>query len=43
MIQDLTPNNLLVDDEYQGEGGMRLLLADPSMAMPIAELRTGAL
>ena len=38
MIQDLTPNNLLVDDSDPG-GGMRLLLADPAMAQPIGLLQ----
>ena len=38
MIQDLTPNNLLVDDSAP-DGGMRLLLADPAMAQPIGLLR----
>ena len=38
MIQDLTPNNLLVDDSVGG-GGMRLLLADPAMAQPIGLLQ----
>lgn len=42
MIQDLTPGNLLVDDEFPGGGGMRLLLADPAMAKPISQLRSGA-
>ncbi|PRW56479.1 putative serine threonine- kinase GCN2 isoform X1 [Chlorella sorokiniana] len=39
MIQDLTPGNLLVDDEYVGGGGMRLLLADPGMAAKIELLK----
>jgi hypothetical protein len=38
MIEDLTPNNLLVDDSGPG-GGMRLLLADPAMAQPIGLLQ----
>ena len=38
MIQDLTPNNLLVDDSDPG-GGMRLLLADPALAQPIGLLQ----
>ena len=38
MIQDLTPNNLLVDDDTPS-GGMRLLLADPAMAQPIGLLQ----
>jgi hypothetical protein len=38
MIQDLTPNNLLVDDGAP-DGGMRLLLADPAMAQPIGLLQ----
>lgn len=42
MIQDLTPSNLLVDDEYTGGSGMRLLLADPGMAKPISRLTSGA-
>lgn len=42
MIQDLTPGNLLVDDEYpSGTGGMRLLLSDPAMAQPISQLKGG--
>ena len=38
MIQDLTPNNLLVDDS-RPDGAMRLLLADPAMAQPIKLLK----
>ena len=38
MIQDLTPNNMLVDDSDPG-GGMRLLLADPALAQPIGLLQ----
>ena len=38
MIQDLTPNNLLVDDSAP-DGGMRLLLADPAMARSVGLLQ----
>jgi hypothetical protein len=38
MIQDVTPNNLLVDDSAP-DGSMRLLLADPAMAQPIGLLQ----
>jgi hypothetical protein len=38
MIQDLTPNNLLVDDSAP-DGSMRLLLADPALAQPIGLLQ----
>ena len=39
MLQDLTPGNLLVDDEYDGGSGMRLLLSDPGMASETCWLR----
>ncbi len=42
MIQDITPGNLLVDDEFTGGGGMRLLLSDPGMAAKIVDLRQSA-
>lgn len=35
-LQDLTANNLLVDDSGQE---MRLLFADPAMALPISVLQ----
>ena len=39
MLQDLTPGNLLVDDEYGGGGGMQLLFCDPGMASKIRWLK----
>ena len=39
MIQDLTPGNLLVDDECTGGSGMRLLFADLGMATCIGQLK----
>lgn len=38
MLQDLTANNVLVDDDAPG-GGIRLLLSDPAMALRISTLR----
>jgi hypothetical protein len=38
MLQDLTAHNLLVDDTKPG-GGMRLLFADPALAMPMTLLQ----
>lgn len=40
MIQNPTPGNLLVDDEYTGGGGMRLLFADLGMAKCISQLKS---